>query len=436
MLLKRIGTMGCIALSVVGLAACGSSSKSSSSSSTTAASTPASTSAATSTAATTSTAASTSATAATGAPLVVGAICSCSGAVSASLSGNDRVLAAWASSVNAAGGINGHPVKVINKDDAGTPATALQAAKDLVTNDHVMGIIDMSVADAAFAPYVSAKGIPVVGGDGTLSTFIANPNFYPSNTQLPATTVGMAQIAKQDGATHFGIAYCAEAPVCAQLDPLGKAAATAAGLKYSSTKVAATAPNYAAPCLQLKSNGVDAFYVADTPEVTVRVFDSCTQQGFKPKFVGNMGGLSNIVLSDKNLDGGLTVGGSANPYDPSTPGIAQFYAALQKYAPGIVGTTQLKYTMIMAWSGGKLFEAAAKAGNLTPTSTPAQLKQALYKLHNETLGGIAPPLTFTPGKPTFIPCFFSMKITGGKFVSQNTNKPVCLTATQSKAAGG
>jgi branched-chain amino acid transport system substrate-binding protein len=409
MLLKRMSAMGCIALSVVGLAACGSSSKSSSSSSSTSASAPAST----------STGSTSSAAAATGTPLVVGAICSCSGAVSASLSGNDKVLGAWASSVNAAGGINGHPVKMIVMDDGGTPATALQDAKVLVQSDHVMGIVDMSVADAAFAPYVTAKGIPVVGGDGTLSTFITNPNFFPSNTQLPATTVGMALIAKQAGATHFGIAYCAEAPVCAQLDPLGKAAAAAAGIKYSSTKVAATAPNYAAPCLQLKGDGVDAFYVADTP-----------------KFVGNMGGLSNIVLADKNLDGGLTVGGAANPYDPSTPAIAQFYAALQKYAPGIVGTTNLKYTMIMSWSGGKLFEAAAKAGNLTPSSTPAELKQALYKLHNETLGGIAPQLNFTAGKPTFIPCFFSMKISGGKFVSQNVNKPVCLTATQSKAAGG
>lgn len=83
--------------------------------------------------------------------------------------------------------------------------------------------------------------------------------------------------------------------------------------------------------------------------------------------------------------------------------------------------------------GGQLFAAAVKAGKLTPSSTPADVKQAMYKLHNETLGGVAPPLNFTPGKPAIITCSFNLQISNHQFQSLNGGKPVCLNAAESAA---
>ena len=65
--------------------------------------------------------------------------------------------------------------------------------------------------------------------------------------------------------------------------------------------------------------------------------------------------------------------------------------------------------------------AAKAAGHLTSSSTPAQVKKGLYALKNETLDGVAPPLNFTPGKPAFIPCWFSEQVKG-KSTSLNANK--------------
>jgi branched-chain amino acid transport system substrate-binding protein len=443
--LRKIGALACIPLAVVGLAACGSSKKSSSTPASTSAgtssssSTPASTSAGTSSSSSTpaSTSAGTSSSSApAGAPFVLGFVCACTGPAAATLAGNDRVIQAWASSVNAAGGVNGHPVKVIVKDDGANPATSLQDVKALVEGSHVVGIIDMTVADAAWAPYVTAKGVPVVGGDANLGTFSTVPDFFPSNAPLPPNTVGQVLLAKQNGATHFGTAYCSYAPVCAQVAGYAKSAAAVAGVKASAIKEDPTAPSYAAPCLQFKSDGVDALFVADTSVTVNRFFDACAQQGYHPKAALNLSSLSNINAKDPNMAGGVTASGAANTFDPSLPAVAQMYSALQKYAPGIVGTSKLNFTMIFSWSGGKLFEAAARAGQLTPSSTPADVKQALYKLHNETLGGISPPLNYTPGKPTFVGGYFTQKISGGKFVSLNGNKPTALTPAQAKAAGG
>lgn len=432
---RGIAAVTCLVLAAVVLAACGSSNKSSSS---TSASTGASTSASTSTPASTgtSTGASTgtSATAPTGAAFKIGMVCSCSGAQAAVFGGDDGVGKAWASSVNAAGGINGHPVQLIVKDDASNPATSLQAVKALVEQDHVQAISpDMSLVDATWASYVAAKGIPVVGGIASEVTFLTNPDFYPSGTQLLVNTVGVALVAKSVGATHLGVVYCAESPICAQLDPLAKGAATLAGLKYTSLKISATAPNYTAPCLALKSAGVDALYVADNSPVVVRFVDACAQQGFKPKGAYNIGGLSNLVLADKNMEGAVMAAENANPFDASTPAIKTFQDALNKYDPGFVNSPKFGFPTILVWAGAQLFKAAAEQGHLTPSSTPAEVKQALYKLHNETLTGVAPPLTFTPGKPAFVDCYFTEKISGGKFTSLNKNQPSCLNAAQAKA---
>jgi hypothetical protein len=63
--------------------------------------------------------------------------------------------------------------------------------------------------------------------------------------------------------------------------------------------------------------------------------------------------------------------------------------------PGVLGT-HWGHLRLGPWVGGKLFEAAAAKAKLTPDSTPEDVKKGLYALKNETLGGLAPPLTFRP----------------------------------------
>src|ERR1700683_5399840 len=71
-------------------------------------------------------------------PFVLGMICSCTGPESAAVGNNISVIQAWADSVNASGGIDGYPVKVITMDDQQNAATSLQEAKAIVEQDHAM----------------------------------------------------------------------------------------------------------------------------------------------------------------------------------------------------------------------------------------------------------------------------------------------------------
>jgi branched-chain amino acid transport system substrate-binding protein len=411
--------IGALAAAVV-LAACGSSSKTSSHTTSNAAST-------------TSTSASTTA-APAGAAIKIGMICSCSGPQAANLASVPKIANAWISQVNAAGGINGHPVALSIKDDASNPASSLQAAKALVQQDHVVGIVaDMSLVDSVWANYVASAGVPVIGGISAEAPFLTNPSFYPSGSQLLLQTYGQFALARGAGKKKMGVMYCAESPVCAQLVPLTQGIGKLVGIGVTTTKISSTAPTYAAPCLQMKSAGVDALAVVENAPVVKRVVDSCAQQGYTPGQVNVSSTSSSLWLKDKNFDGMLLSGSNANPYDTSLAAVKDMHTALDKYAPGFTSSDQFSYVTAIEWPAFELFQAAAKAAQLTPSSTAASLKKGLYALKNETLGGWASPLNFSPGKPAFVPCYFGQQIKNGTFGSLNGNKPTCLAATQAAA---
>lgn len=416
MLQFRWALAGCLVAALT-LGACGSSS---SSSSTTLA------------AATSSGSGSTGASDPGGTAIKVGFICSCSGPQASLLAGSEKVAQAWEDSVNASGGINGHPVKLFADDDGQNPATGLQDAKALVEQDHVIAIVgEISEIDGAWVPWVVSQGIPIVGGASGNPAQAASPGVFPSGSTLLAITLGT--IAEAKGKSNLGVMYCAETPVCAQFVPLATGVGKLFGLKVTATSISATAPSYAAPCLKFKSAGVDAVFVGDNGPIVQRVVAACSQQGYAPLEVTDEAATTSTMLNDSQLAGTLAAGGNANPFDASLPAIKEFQAAVQKYYPGLLGSAGYTQDDFYAWTGGKLFEAAAKAANIGPTSTPAELKTGLYALKNETLGGIAPPLTYTKGKPYFTPCWFSAKIENGTLGSLNENRPLCLPAAQAAA---
>jgi branched-chain amino acid transport system substrate-binding protein len=361
-------------------------------------------------------------------------ICSCTGPESAAVGNNIQVIQAWAKSVNAGGGISGSPVKVIALDDQQNPATSLKDAKQLIEQDHVIAIVgESSFVDSAWASYVAKAGVPVIGGSNYEATFQSNPDFFPSGGQLISGLVGQFALAKNASKKVFGTIYCAESPICAELVPIANGVAPLYGLKSYTAKISSTAPSYTAPCLASKGASVDAMFVADNSPIVLRFVAACAQQNYVPQQVSSTQTATGAWLTDPNVKGALLTSLNANGYDTSTPAIATFQSALKQYAPGAINGSSFSGEEINPWSGGKLFEAAAAAAHLKPSSSAADVKKGLYALKNETLDGLAPPLTFTPGKPAFVPCWFSEQVTNGKFASLDANKPTCLTATE--AAG-
>jgi branched-chain amino acid transport system substrate-binding protein len=361
----------------------------------------------------------------------LGSIGSCGGALASSIGGACAAIQAWASDVNARGGINGHPVKMIVIDDSATPEKALTGVKQLVEGDHVRAIVgEYSVLDSLWAKYVQAKGMPVIGGFSTEPEFAANPDFFPSGGAVPPYDYGIASLAHSSHKPKVGVMYCAEAPACALNTPL---IAKSAHLFFPdvsvvySAKIAATQPSYISECLAAKQAGVQTLVISQAGAIMLRVAQECAQQGFKPAIMTTGGVLNPVNAKDPSLQGALSVVGNVPLSDHTLPASQRFLAAMAKYASSVSPSgPEWNGVLSQVWSGGLLFEAAAKAGDIGPTSTSAQIKQALHKLTNETLGGFSSPLTFKPNTPTQVPCTFLLGVSNGTLDAPHGIAPVCV----------
>ena len=355
----------------------------------------------------------------------VGVIGSYSGPQSSTFASSKETMQAWADSVNAAGGIDGHPVRLYIEDDAGDTAQSLTEVKTLIQQDHVVAIVGESSGDAAvFQKYVDSAGVPVIGGNPQSSPFLTDPNWFAIGGNEVASFYGIAAAAKQYG-SKLGNLYCAELPACAATQTLlqGFGQPLGVAVNYSS-KVSASAPDFTAVCQGLIKSGVQSYTLGLGAATLKEVASQCLQQGLKAKLI-----LSDVADSTFTADAqfnGVEVVDDVFPFfDESTPATKAFHAALKQYAPS-VGTAAmpLNSAAAAAWASGKLFEAAVQASGTGPVSA-ASVKKGLYALKGETLGGLTPPLTFTAGKATNYNCSWLYTIKDGAFVAPQGTQATC-----------
>jgi branched-chain amino acid transport system substrate-binding protein len=79
------------------------------------------------------------------------------------------------------------------------------------------------------------------------------------------------------------------------------------------------------------------------------------------------------------------------------------------------------------WVSGLLFQEAAKKSNAGKSGpiTSAEIVSGLHQISNDTLGGMAPPLTFKAGQPNPVHCWFWVSIENHKFTAPSGATPVC-----------
>jgi branched-chain amino acid transport system substrate-binding protein len=371
---------------------------------------------------------------ASSAPIKIGLVCSCTGPLASAGADVPAAYKAWADSVNAAGGINGHKISVIQKDDESNPTTSVTIVHTFVETDHVVAILDDSNNDAAWSTYVQQQKVPVVGMDTSTEAYYTNPDFYPEGQTEDSLFSGIIQAVKQAGGsgTKFALFYCAEAVQCQQgIAPLQAAAKGAGESVVTTQEVSASAPNYTAQCLAAQQAGATVIFTADTQTVDEKIIQDCYTQGYKPKVVIDGEILLPSFLKTAGIDEDTYFTVPNFPYFAKSPAITAMNKAFDKYAPGLRKDVNYGEFPDEAWMAGKLFQAGAAAGNLgaagkAPTS--AQLTKGLNSLKGETLGGLAPPLTFTAGKPHPVDCWYWAVLKNGKYSTPLGLKPACAKA--------
>jgi len=369
---------------------------------------------------------------AAGAPIKIGLLGSFSSATAVSGSnlvpGEDEVKA-WVQSVNASGGIKGHPVDLTIEDDATNPATALTDAQTLVS-DHVVAVIDLSQVDSAFGPTLQSAGIPVVGAILPAPEPGTNPDFFPEGQTNASSYYAIARLAKEAGAKNLGLIYCAEAIQCAELVSPMRAIAKTVGVPVTYTaEISATAPNYTAQCLAAQQAHVQALYIGEPSVVAANFITDCSQQGYDPMYAMNAAAYSPVLNTTPGVNNHLWIAFEDVPsYDTSLLAVKAANATMDKQFPGVRHNKDNFIEMdFQAWVATQLLETAVKAGGLTASATPSttEVLNGLYSLHGDTLDGLAPPLTFTKGKANNINCWFTARVQNNVPTLQNNGNNTC-----------
>src|SRR5687768_16679171 len=121
---------------------------------------------------------------------------------------------------------------------------------------------------------------------------------------------------------------------------------------------------------------------------------SCKKVGFVPILVASSNQQSQDWLTDPNMEGSV-VGSSFLPWFINHPAIAEYQAAVKKYAPG----SPFEASGIGAWAAAKAFEAVAKTIGPKDVPTKEKIFEGAHALRGETLGGLVYPMTFSPAPP-------------------------------------
>ncbi len=371
---------------------------------------------------------------ATGAPIKVGFLCSCSGTFGYIGVGMYDVYQAWVKTVNASGGINGHPVQVIYEDDALNPSTAETDAQD-VLSDGVVAIVDASALDSVWEKTVATAKVPVVGSTITSPPFYTNADFFTEGETNDSLVAAIVATMKQAGAKKFGQIYCAEAVQCQEAVPLIQAAGAKIGLDdVFNAQISATAPNYLAQCVAARENQVQAVFIGDGAPIIAKVGQDCAQQGYTPTYVIEGNSVSSITTSAPGMRNTLWAQFNYLPYFGTSAPVKAMDAAVDKYFPGLrSNTTDWTQQGVGAWPSGILLEDAVKAGGLTTGETPtsAEILKGLHTIKDNTLDGWSPPLTFTSGKPVSVDCWYTGRVQNGVPKLVDGGKLTCLNGKSS-----
>lgn len=348
------------------------------------------------------------------APLILGQTGSFSGLIGASIAGHRLGIAMWVKAVNAAGGIQCHPVKVYQADDGSSPAQAASNVNDFVKNKGAIALIDVCdpIVLSAVRAEIAKLKVPVVGGDGSDPGWNQDPLVFAQGVSpIQGFAGGIATAAKVAKVTKLSVLYCVEAAICELINKSKNEMAAGSGTTLvHSQSVSLTQSSYTAECQNAKNAGAEMIFGGFDGSALTRAGSSCASLGYYPAFGGPGIAFSDTLSRNETLrKAGVYLGTVSAPFmTTDQPGTKLFHEAAERYAPG----QPLDQSASDGWTSGKLMEAALNAVGAELRDRPittADIFDGLYKLKGETLGGLSSPLTYKKGQPSPINgCYFSM----------------------------
>jgi len=328
-----------------------------------------------------------------GGDITVGGIYEETGPVDASV-GRDTVRA-YFDQVNAAGGVNGHHLHLVDCDSAFDPTRGHQCSERLA-NSGILAMVGWlsPSSEQAETQYLTQRGIPIFGGLGIGAEF-TSPLSYPVGVNL-GRAVELFCIHAAELGIRAPAVVIINTPFTAPAAQAFTDALHRHGIHEKSIDfVDATKPDYTDLAVKIRLEGADSIMAGLDPFSYARFFQALDRQNFHPPFMG-------VGLDKKSAEKqyGTAVYGAESGtafLEPDehmdVPAIREYRAAMERYFPNEVD--DLDVYAEETWVSAKLFVEALRRLGPAPV-TAKTLVDSANRIHNfET--GLTVPLSFGPG---------------------------------------
>jgi branched-chain amino acid transport system substrate-binding protein len=339
---------------------------------------------------------------------------------------------AWAKSVNKAGGIQGHHVKIIVEDTKGEPASGVADAQSLINNNSIDGVAVFDVfGDSAYETALRKSNLTVIGGFGVAPYWGGTPNWLVDATNYPSIVYSEALAAVPLNSTKVAMVICQGAAACTEESALGQAAVKAAAketgknIQWTGDYVlTSNAPDYNAQCLAMIQAHDDLILLTAAPNDNLTVAKDCHAEGYKGQFSTNSAGTSPSLLVQDDPGTTINMTFGTFPWFANAAPVKKYQQVME--AGGLTEKQWGSPYATGAYATLELLETALGNIKLPADPTRATILKALGTLKNETLGGLLPePISFTPDKPTMsVTCWWDGSFTAGKFTA-SLSKTYC-----------
>jgi ABC-type branched-subunit amino acid transport system substrate-binding protein len=309
--------------------------------------------------------------------------------------------------VNAAGGIDGWKIKLVERDTKYDPQTEVQAYNHIAGDVAFIAQSLGSPTTKAIQPLANQQKM-VIGASAQDSSLVTDPVMAVIGTPYAIDNANaLDYIAKQKGGRNakVGIVY--------QNDAYGEDGLRGyrAGLKtYHLHSVGETTykvgdTDLTAQVQKMRSAGAEYVFVVAVPSVAAAIVGTGASQGYNPTWVFQGPAWSGYLMTSdgttrgkptavaKALESNVWVLGYESQWgDRSVPGMAKFMADTKRFAPSQIPDYYFMYGYAQAKMETALLRKALAGGDLTREG----ILDAKLHLGRVDLGGLVPPLNYTP----------------------------------------
>ena len=323
--------------------------------------------------------------------------------------------------VNAAGGVKGRKLRLLDCDSAFDPSRAHQCSQRLLSQK-ILGMVGWTSpsGEEPETKFLVGQGVPVIGGLSVPAEF-GSPLAYPTMASLELHGTAMGHHAKDLGLQAPGV-IIVNVNFIAPLQNAMLKALQEEGIKpVDIEQVDITKADYSDIIVKLRAAGAKSILAGLDPFSYARMYQAMERQNFKVPVLGF--GLDKKSANEAYgpaVDGSESLMPFKEAFDPGVandPDVAEYFGAVQRYFPNQAKALDV-YTEAQ-WVAAKVFVEALK--RIPGAITRQSLVAALNTLKNYQ-PGLIPSITYGPGNHDPNHCFNWIRNQKGAWKTYATNK--------------